>query len=264
MNPLAKKYYELGGESNIQEVLILSEETTLNWNEISEKIPEIPRGWFELSRISPEERIEFVTDLWLDRLPYHPGGQSVISHFFSRLDDIAILVVRREGEYSAEMVYSFADNRSFFRGLPPATEEDVRVFKRELGIQVPYDYLSFLRLHNGFGKLSEIEIIRMEDIATAREAVREIVTNTDHVIEWKNHIIDPEALIPFYEDYGLNSFQCFFTDWYPGSEMGNVYLSGISYTMSDTTERSHWIEQRAFTSFLEWLAIYLEGMSVFE
>lgn len=262
VNSLAKKHYETGGESNVQELICLSEEKGIQWSEISEKVPDLPRGWFELSRICTEKRIEFISDLWLDRLPFHISAYPSISQFFSRLDDIAILVVKRDFEYVTEMVYSFSDNSSFFRGFPPLTEEDVRLFKNEMGLNLPNDYLSFTRLHNGFGKLTETGIIRMEDLEIARREVERILTNGDKVIKWENHVIDPKSLIPFYEDYGLNSFQCFFSDWYPNSEMGNVYLSGINYTISDTTDRSIWAEQLAFASFTEWLAMYLEGMNV--
>lgn len=261
MNPLAKKYYELGGESNIQEVLFLSEEKDLDWNSVLEKNPDMPRGWVELARVSSEERIEFVSDLWLSRLPFHPIAQKAFTQFFSRLDDIAIVAVKRNSDVSAEMVYSFADNRSFFRGLPPSVEEDVRLFKNELGTRLPYDYLSFLRLHNGFGKLSEIQIMPMDEVFAAREIVKSLISDPEHAIQWKNQMIDPNSLIPFYEEFGLNSFQCFFTDWYPDSDMGNVYLSGINDSLSDTSDRSQWTEQLAFPSFLEWLAFYLRGMS---
>jgi hypothetical protein len=262
VNSLAKKHYELGGDSNVQEVIFLSEEKNINWNELSEKVPDLPRGWFELSRIPTEERIEFISEGWFNRLPFNPIATPYISHFFSRLDDIAILVVKRDFEYSAEMVYSFSDNRSFFRGLPPLNEEDVRIMKREAGVNLPRDFLSFIRLHNGFGKLTDPGIIRAEELMIARNDVRQILNNSDKEIQWQGQIIDPESLIPFYEDYGLNSFQCFFSDWYPNSEMGNVYLSGINYTISDTTDRIFWAEQMAFPSFLEWLAMYLEGMNV--
>lgn len=262
MNSLAKKFYEVGGDLNIQEAIFLSDHKDLLWEEISEKVPDLPRGWFELSRISVEERIEFVSGLWLDRLPFHPKVYPFLSHFFSRLDDIAIVVVKQGFDAQPEMVYSLADNSSFFRGFPPATEEDVRQFRSEIGAIIPHDYLSFLRLHNGFGKLSEQGLIRMEEISPVRERMKGILLHQDKVIQRKGHIVDPDALIPFYEDYGLNSFQCFFADWYPGSEMGNVYLSGINYTVSDLTDRQNWVEQLAFPCFLEWLVYYLEGMSI--
>lgn len=262
MNPLAKKYYQLGGESGLQEVLILSEEKNLDENSIFEKISDLPRSWFELSRVSSEERIEFISELWMTRLPFHPKAASCFAQFFSKLDDIAIVVVKRDFEYFSEMVYSFSDNRSFFRGLPPSVEEDVRLFKADLGVRLPIDYQSFLRIHNGFGKLSEIEIMPMDEVFAAREIVKCILNDSNHIVEWENHEVNPNSLIPFYEDFGLNSFQCFFKDWYPDSDMGNVYLSGINYTLSDTKERSNWSDQLAFPCFLDWLTFYLEGKNV--
>lgn len=264
MNSLAKKYYEVGGESDIQEVIFLSEQKALDWKEVSEKVSDMPRGWFELSRVSKEDRIEFISTIWENKLPFHPMIHARMRRFFSRLDDVAIVIVKREFSYFAEMVYSIGDNSSFFRGLPPLIEEDVRMFTSELGVRLPSDYLSFLKVHNGFGKLSEPGILRVEEIYRAREDVRKILMNGDKEIRWKGHVIDPEALIPFYEDYGFNSFQCFFSDWYPNSEMGNVYLSGINYTVSDIADRNIWADQLAFASFMEWLAMYLEGMNVLD
>jgi hypothetical protein len=262
VNLLAQKFYEVGGDLGIQEVIFLNDRKDLSWEEISEKVPDLPRGWFELSRVSPEERIEFVSGLWLDRLPFHPKVHPFLANFFSRLDDIAIVIVKQGIDLQPEMVYSLGDNSSFFRGLPPATEEDVRQFRSEIEVMLPYDYLAFLRLHNGFGKLSETGLIRMEEIPNMRRRMKSVLQSQDKVIQRKGQVIDPDALIPFYEDYGLNSFQCFFADWYPGSEMGNVYLSGINYTVSDVIDRQNWVEQLAFPCFLEWLVYYLEGMSI--
>ena len=259
MNSLARKFYEKGSETNYQEVLILSENRRADWAEISEKNPDLPRGWFELSRISPEERIEFVRDFWFDLLPFNPVAYPSFVDFFSRLDDIAIVIARQEEGSQAEMVYSLADNSAFFRGLPPGGDEDLREMKSEIGVPLPRDYLSFLRIHNGFGKLSEMGVLRMEEIVDARRRTSDLVLSGEKTIRSRGRTVDPASLIPFYEAYGLSSFQCFFADWYPGSEMGNVYLSGIDYTISDT---KGWAENLAFPTFLEWLAYYLEGMNV--
>jgi hypothetical protein len=262
MNSLARKFYELGGEANFQEVLVLSEESQSDWSAISERTPDLPRGWFELSRISPEERIEFVRDTWFEILPYHPIAHPAFSDFFARLDDIAIVLAKQDGSLQPEMVYSLADNSTFFRGLPPAAEEDVREFKTEIGSPLPRDYLSFLRVHNGFGKLSEIGVLRIEDVGDAVRRARNLLLSAEKPVRSGGRAVDPASLIPFYEAYGLGSYQCFFADWYPGSEMGNVYLSGIDYTISETSDRKAWGENLAFTTFLEWLAYYLQGMNV--
>lgn len=262
MNSLAKKFYEIGGESGFQEVIFLNEEPKLKWAEISEKVPELPRGWFELSRVDSEERIEFIAGYFLEKLPFHPIAHLSLDRFFQRLGDISIAIAKKDSESHVEMVYSLKDDSSFFRGSPPLTEEDVRQFKTEIEVPLPSDYLSFLKIHNGFGKLSEQGILCADEVSNKRRQVQDILLQRELNIEWNGRSIDPSALIPFYEDYGLNSFQCFFSDWYPGSEMGNVYLSGINYTVSDVANRNFWTEQLAFPSFLEWLSYYLEGMNV--
>ncbi len=260
MNSLARKFYEKGNETNFQEVLFLTEQPQADWTEISEKTPDLPRGWFELSRIFPEERIEFVRDYWLDLLPFHPTARPSFEDFFSRLDDVAVVIVKQNDEWQPEMVYSLADNSTFFRGLPPANEEDIREYKIEMGQMIPRDYLTFLRLHNGFGKLSDLGVLKIEDAGEARQRVKQLLLNGEKSVKSAGRVVDPSSLIPFYESYG--SFQCFFADWYPGSEMGNVYLSGIDYTISDTNDRKGWAESLAFSTFIEWLAYYLQGMSV--
>lgn len=262
MNSLACKFYEKGSEANYQEVFVLSECPQIQWSEISEKAPDLPRGWFELSRISAEERIEFSRDFWLDLLPFHPTATAALTDFFSSLDDVAVVVAKKDEELQPEIVYSLADNSSFFRGLPPAIDEDLREFKKEIGLNLPRDYLSFLKIHNGFGKLSDLGLLRIEDVGEARVRVQNLILKSEKTIRSGGSPVDPASLIPFFEAYGMSSFQSFFADWYPGSEMGNVYLSGIDYTISDTNDRKSWSENLAFATFSEWLAYYLQGMNL--
>ena len=42
--------------------------------------------------------------------------------------------------------------------------------------------------------------------------------------------------------------------------MGNIYYSGIEHTISDFKDPAMWVENLAFSTFLDWLAFYLEGM----
>ena len=177
MNSLARQFYEVGGESNFQEVLFLSEDRTQNWSDVSERVPDLPRGWFELSRISREERLEFIRDYWFDLLPYHPPAHQGVNEFFACLDDVALVITRKDDELQPEMVYSFADNSTFFRGLPAASEEDLREFRSEMIIPLPRDYLSFLRIHNGFGKLSEMGLLKIEDVGMAKQRVKDLLFN---------------------------------------------------------------------------------------
>ncbi len=184
----------------------------------------------------------------------------IFSNFFDNFEDISIVLIGSEdGEGEAEMVYSLQENRSFFRGRPPCDEISVSAFLKEIGCLLPRDYLSFLRIHNGFGKLSELGILQVDQIPETKKHLLDKIFRSERILTSGKQAVDPEAFIPFYESFGLDSYQGFFADWYPGSEMGNVYLSGIDYTISDYMDRKGWAEHLAFPTFLEWLAFYLEG-----
>ncbi len=263
MNSLIRQFFQPGRqkESNFFDVLFLNDHSHAKWEEISEKAPHMPRGWFELSRVSPIDRVEFTRDFWLDRLPFYPATHPAFYEFFNQLDDVVVVLTREEKEefWDAELVYSLEDNSSFFRGQPPCSEANLAELKNEIGASLPRDYLAFKKIHNGFGKLSEMGLLEIGELADARRRVMELLLGSDHLLKSGSMTVDPSSLIPFYEAFGLASYQCFFTDWYPGSEMGNVYLSGIDYTISDLNANS---ENLAFNTFLEWLTYYLQGMNL--
>src|SRR5579872_4472570 len=154
MNSLIQEYFQ-ESDGGFEEVVFLSENENMEWDEISETSPDLPRGWFELSRISAHDRVEFTRDYWLKRIPYHPQTQAAFSDFFAQLDDIAVILSRKQEEsFSAELAYSLEDNSCFFRGKPPCSDVDLEELKNEIGLTLPHDYLSFMKIHNGFGKLS--------------------------------------------------------------------------------------------------------------
>lgn len=255
MNSLARKFFQSGAQS-FREVIIVSEEKV-----DSSSIPsDLPRGWLELASLSSRDRVDFTRDFWLSRLPFHPKATEHLVQFFSKLDDVAVVLRKEEEEdlFTAELVYSLADESSFFRGLVPSTEMEILELKREIGAILPPGYLSFLHLHNGFGKLSEIGCLQIDEILDARRRL------IDHLLEMHEPIysgekaLDAGALIPFFETF--SSFQCFYMDWYPGTEMGNVSLSMIDNTVSDVSDPRIWVEELAFPTFLEWLVYYLQGM----
>jgi len=260
MNPLARKFYAVG--EDFQEVIFLNEQHDLQWQEIVEKSPDLPRGWFELSRLDAGDSVELVRGFWLDSLPFFPSSHALIADFFDRLDSISVVIVRGEEGLQPEMVYSLADGSSFFRGLPPATKKDIREFCTEMDRSMPADYLAFLEIHNGFGKLSELGVLKVEDIGEARRYVQDLLWKCEEPLKSGGKIVDPSSLIPFYETLGMGSFQCFYADWYPTNEMGNVYLSGIDYKISNVADRKTWGENLAFPTFAEWLAYYLGGMDL--
>lgn len=264
MNSLITQFFSSNKENSFQEVRFLSEEPNTTWEEVSKVAFDLPRGWFELSRISPQDRVEFTRDFWLDRIPYHPRAHPAFFEFFEQLDDIAVVLTRRVADepMDAELIYSFADSSSFFRGKPPCAEGDIQELKASYDVSFPRDYLAFLKIHNGFGKLSEMGLLEVQEIGDAKRRVFELLMKTDKRVKSGDLIVDPSSLIPFYEALGLSSFQCFYSDWYPGSEMGNVYLSGIDYTISDVSNKKFWVENLAFPTFSEWLSYYLQGMSL--
>lgn len=266
MNSLIRQFFSVeGGERDVHfhEVFFLSEKNDWDWNAALQKAPGLPKPWFELSRVSAADRIEFIRDFWLDLLPYHPSAHPAIADFFECLDDIEVVLHRQSEEdpFQAEMVYSLADNSCFFRGLPPALEEEIENFRGEFSVELPRDYLAFFRIHNGFGKLSELGLLKIDEVSEEKRKVVNLILSGDSTLMSAGKLVDPSSLIPFYESFGLASYQCFYADWYPGSEMGNVYLSGIDYTISDTADRKAWAEDLAFPTFTEWLIYYLEGMN---
>lgn len=263
MNSQIREFFRVSGsqDPHFQAVRFLNEEKELSWEEI-EPVG-LARAWYELSRISPEDRIEFSRLLWLKGLSYQPAATNVIEGFFDQLDDIAIVLSRQSDEepWTIQLVYSMADNSSFFRGLPPAEEEDIEWIKERLSVELPRDYWAFLRIHNGFGRLTELGFLPMQELEDAKERLVNAVLRSEKPLRWEQKWIDPKSLYPFFEEYGVGSFQCFNSEWYPGNEMGNVYFSGIDYTLSDISDRKSWAEQLAYPTFLQWMAAFLEGMN---
>ena len=264
MNSLVRQFFTPNKENQFKEVVYLSEDLEASWEKISKRAFDLPRAWFELSRVSAQDRVEFTRDYWLDRIPYHPSAHPAFFEFFEQLDDVGVVLVRRREDepLDAELVYSLADQSSFFRGKPPCTEGDLHELQKEVPISFPRDYLGFLRIHNGFGKLSEMGVLEAGEVSDVRRRVIELLVQSEKRVKSGRTEIDAGALIPFYESLGLASFQCFYSDWYPGNEMGNVYLSGIDYTLSDLSDRKGWVENLAFPTFSEWLAYYLQGMDL--
>lgn len=260
MNALVRRFFQ--EDAHYEVVLILSEDLTITWEDVVKKIPQFPRGWFELSRLPPEDRVAFTCDFWLGKFAFDPAFQPAMQQFFDALDDVGVVLVKSKDVWSAQMVYSLKDNSSFFRGLVPAAESDAEELAQELPFTLPRDWVAFTKIHNGFGKLSEWELIKIENIAGVKRHVFDMILVSECPVKSGNVLIDANSLIPFYEAVGLSSFQCFYADWYPKNEMGNVYFSGLDYTVSDVSHPDMWGENGAFPTFLEWFIAYLGGMSI--
>lgn len=266
MNSLVRKFFQPSKSDGaaFREVIFLQEHPQISWEEAVKKAPDLPRGWYELSRVCAQDRIEFTRDFWLDRLPYHPLTHPAIADFFEKLDDIGVVLHRQAEEetMSAELVYSLKDHSCFFRGKNPCTEQDVLELKTEIGFSLPTDFLAFHRLHSGFGKLADMGLVAIGEITEYRRRILQYLLYSERFLRSGMRNVDPTLLVPFYEFTGLASYQCFYADWYPENEMGNVYLSGIDYTISDIADKKSWIENLAFPTFSEWLTYYLHGMNL--
>jgi hypothetical protein len=99
--------------------------------------------------------------------------------------------------------------------------------------------------------------LKVDELTESKRWLTQKIIQNERILKSGAVSVDPSALYPFYEVYGLASFQCFYADWYPTSEMGNVYFSAIDFTLSDLSEERNWADQLAFPTFLDWLIDYL-------
>ncbi|MEI8125303.1 MAG: SMI1/KNR4 family protein [Parachlamydiaceae bacterium] len=261
-----KEFYRQSSDGtprgNFHSVIPLHQTVDMPWPTAKEKAPNLSRGWYELAHLTTGDRIEFSRDFWLTKLPYRSGLNEFLNKFFSSLDDIGIFITQKKFEdpYEAHMIYSLRGNSGFFCGGPPATEKDLIQLQNAFpGIILPNDYSLFLQIHNGFFKTTDSTgITKTKDMPESYKEFRKL--QPDAIKTSKKTFIDPTALIPFYESFGMPFYQCFLTEWYPENEMGNVYYSGESKSISDIYSKSSSEETMAFTTFTDWLIFYLESV----
>ena len=268
-----KEYYRQFSEDdpsgNFHKVMLLSDTPDIPWESLKEKVPKLGRGWYELAHLSSQDRIEFTRDFWLATLPYHPKMQDFIIRFFNSLDDIALFVTQKQynDDFEAQMVYSIANNGGFFRGYGPVDDNEMTNFQKSFtDFTFPEDYLSFLRIHNGFCKATDTTgIFKAEHLVDNYNQFQTMINSMEsRVTTERGMAVNPKTLIPFYESFGMPFFQCFWADWYPQNVMGmgNVYFSVTSKTVSDPLnyEDSSSLNM-AFTTYSDWLMFYLERIA---
>jgi hypothetical protein len=266
MDPYVSEYYRKPSEGlpngHFHEVIPLHEEKGWQWKELNEKAPDLPRGWFELAQLSSQDRVEFVKDYWLTKLPFNPRLEPFLENFFKGLDDIGIFVVQPKFDdpFCAHMIYSLKKGTGFFRGFSPADENQILKLKQAFsGIIFPEDYLAFLQIHNGFSKTTDqTGIFSANTMRASYERFQLFVEGRDTELCSGKTPIDPKDLIPFYESFGMPFFQCFWTEWYPEEEMGNVYYSSSMNAISCLAPNDASVENMSFATFSDWLMFYLE------
>jgi len=265
MNNHIKNFYSEFSDASpygrFHRVIPLHADKKLSWEEVSDLAPTLPRGWFELSQLKVEDRIEFSREFWLSKLPFFPSIHTFLPKFFDRLDDVQIYLTQNsfEDPLEPELVYSVAQNEGFFHGAPPASQDVLLKLQNQLdGYILPMDYVTFLEIHNGFSKYTDTGIIKIENVLKLYKNFQEFLREQSDLHLPNGESVNPRSLIPFYESFGQHCYQCFYGDWYPEQEMGNVYYSGIERTLSDISVKGNWMEQMAFPNFMDWLVFYLE------
>lgn len=268
MDSHVKEYFRQFSEETPQgtfhHVIALHDGPDLNWSDIHRKIPALPKGWYELSQLPIADRIDMLRSFWLMKMSFCPFLLERLDRFFSNIDDIGIFLYQQhfDDPYKAELVYSLKNNSGFFRGGIPATEDEL------LGLQklfpetiLPEDYMAFLRIHNGFSKASDTGIIPVEKMGESFSHFQQNIPSDSLLFTSAGEPVDPKSLIPFYESFGMPFYQCFWTEWYPASEMGNVYYSGVTQTISSVKSSDPNSDSMAFFTFNDWLLFYLETIT---
>ena len=269
MNEAISSYFQEspGGassrSSHFHKVTQLQRASDISWEVIHEKFPVLPKGWFELAHLSSSDKIEFVREHWFAKLPHLPHGHDFLITFFAGLEDIGIFITQtiKDAPFQARLVYALKGGAGFYHGFPGASPERIVLLQEEFPkFSLPADYLAFLGIHNGFSKSTDTGVSPAEGLRAQYSNFQRFVSDKNLPLLGNGEPIDIRSLIPYYESFGLRCYHCFFADWYPEQEMGNIYYSGIEHTISDFKDPAMWVENLAFSTFLDWLAFYLEGM----
>lgn len=251
MNKRISDYYS---EKKYLDVLCLLEER-IDWDEARSKAPLIPRGWYELSLLSREDRLEFTKEYWMTHLPFVPNPFKDLQTFFQDLEDVGVFLILQENNYIPELVYFLNDER-FYLGSVPAGEEEIEGLK--MNIPLPKDFLSFLGIHNGFSKAYDRGILSTSEIIQTKNELEIYLEESEKKVHFDKSLVEPASLIPFYMSAYGRSYQCFIKEWYPTNEMGNVCLSLDDFTISSYKREG----TLAFPTFLDWLVFYLEDIEI--
>ncbi len=252
---------EAHGEA-YHKVIPLHEED-LPYERVQELVPKMPRGWFELCRLPVEDRIEFTKSYWLSKLTFFPEFASAIGAFFENVGDIGIFLTQKFDEpFVAHFVYGLKGGGGFYQGAIPIDDEEVFYLANQFpGIIFPQDYIAFLEIHNGFAKPGDSGVVPSHRVKELHDELIALFEMSDPILTWEKQSVDPTKLFPFYESFAALSYQCFWDDWHPDQEMGNVYFSQEPRIFSDTRNSKSASETMAFPSFIEWLIFYLERVA---
>lgn len=269
MDSHVREYYCTSSDERPNEhfhrVIALHEKSEKTYEELHELVPDLQKGWFELSQLPIQDRVDFTKEFWISKLPFNPRFAPFIDNFFQQIEDIGIFLVQHKfaDPFEVHMIYCLKNKKGFFKGLPPASDQKITELNLDFpGIVFPNDYVAFLQIHNGFSKTTDTGIFKSDQMKLAQERLIKMITAKDSLLQTGKQSIDPKELIPFYESFGLPFYQCFWTSWYPEDEMGNVYYSSTTNQISCLASKTVSTENMAFATFSDWLMFYLETFDV--
>ena len=238
------------GDGGYQTAISLQEETQLSWEKAQEMAPNLPKGWWELSQLDSGVKLEFIRDYWFNALPYLPHVYHFLDTFFAGIQEVGVYLAQKREKGPFEVLFAYRLSDRIYLGGPPLLEKEIGRFKRSINYPLPDDYLNFFRIHNGFAKGGDSGVIT----SGALEQQRKWFMQAQEGFTLGEKDVDPALLLPFYRSFGLDIYQCFYKDWYPDGEVGNVLCSLSDRTISSWKED----ETLAFPTFLDWLTFYLE------
>lgn len=235
-------------------VIPLHAEKEMSWEKARAFAPSLPKGWWEFSKLEEGVKLEFMRDFWFNALPYLPHIYHFLDGFFAKVKELGVYLAQKNegGPFTVFLSYSLQGR--FFLGNPPLLEKEIERVKRKTAFPLPRDFLNFLRVHNGFTKGEDKGVFSTFDLSEEEKFFRQRLEGIPEGISLGEEIVPHKKLFPFYKSFALDIYQCFYKDWYPDGEVGNVRcLLSEKMILSSKEEKTV-----AFPSFLDWLIFYLE------
>jgi hypothetical protein len=189
-------YQESSGEDpasgHFHKVIALHHAPSLEWEMLIQKIPTLPRGWYELSKLTPAYRIEFVRDYWITKLPFQPKFNEFLISFFDHLEDIGVYLTQQtfDDPFEAHLVYTQKGDGGFFHGSPPLVEDiQVKLNRDFPDFLFPPDYIAFLQIHDGFSKYTDTGLIKSSDLLGVYQPFQTYLGAKDALLNGQKEVI---------------------------------------------------------------------------
>ena len=95
-----KDFFSTGSEEpqrgSFHSVITLHHAPDIDWPAISRLVPDLCKGWYELSRLPTKDRIEFTRDFWLIKIALSAKALVNFSRAFSTLSMISASILPKK------------------------------------------------------------------------------------------------------------------------------------------------------------------------